>query len=89
MQRIADQADADVKNFESEAKKNMAVLRDLMEVKRQLIEAETKEMKSINKKNLTAIKGYIQKNPNDNVISFVLDSMTKFFTGSATATYAQ
>jgi hypothetical protein len=67
----------------------MAVLKDLMEVKRQLFEAETKEMKNINKKNLTAIKGYIQKNPNDNCISFVLDSMTKFFTGSATATYAQ
>lgn len=60
-----------------------------MEVKRQLFEAETKEMKNINKKNLTAIKGFIQKNPDDNVISFVLDSMTKFFTGSATATYAQ
>lgn len=73
----------------SEAKKNEALLKDLVEVKRQLFEAETKEMKNINKKNLDAIKIYIQRNPSDNVIAFVLDSMTKFFTADANATYAQ
>lgn len=60
-----------------------------MEVKRQLFESETKEMKNIDKKNLAAIKNYIQSNSTDNVVAFVLDSMTKFFTGSSTATYAQ
>lgn len=54
-----------------------------------MFESETKEMKSIDKKNLAAIKNYIQSNSTDNVVAFVLDSMTKFFTGSSTATYAQ
>lgn len=88
MQRSADAAEADLSNTSSEAKKNEALLKDLVEVKRQLFEAETKEMKAIDKKNLAAIKSFIQKESNDKVISFVLDSMTKFFAGDANATYA-
>lgn len=75
--------------MEAEIKRNQIILRDLVEVKRQLFEAEAKEMKNINKKNLAAIKGYIQKNPSDKVVSFVLDSLTKFFVGLSSATYAQ
>jgi len=46
-----------------------------------------KEMKSINRKNFTKIVKYVNLNSTDVVVTFVLDSFTKFFTGDAKATY--
>jgi len=60
---------------------------DLMEARRGLAEAETKEMKGITKKSLSAIKSYYNKNDNDKVVCFALDSMTKFIRGDSKVTY--
>jgi hypothetical protein len=46
-----------------------------------------KEMKNINRKNFTKIVKYVNLNSTDVVVTFVLDSFTKFFTGDAKATY--
>ena len=43
-------------------------------------------MRKIGKKNLKKIKK-IAKEENDFVITFILDSLTKFFTGQKNATY--
>ncbi len=44
-------------------------------------------MKNINKNNLVKIKSYYNKRQDDKVVSFVLDSLTKFLDGNNTATY--
>lgn len=44
-------------------------------------------MKNINKSNLAKIKSYYNKKQDDKIVSFVLDSMTKFLDGNNTATY--
>lgn len=45
-------------------------------------------MKNITKKNLTKIKKFASSNENDLVVTFVLDSLTKFFTANGKATFA-
>lgn len=78
---------ADIEKTEQENKKLEGLIKDHGEVKRQLYEAETKEMKGINKKNLAKIKSFYSKKQDDKVVSFVLDSLTKFLDGNQTATY--
>jgi hypothetical protein len=46
-------------------------------------------MKAINKKNLQAIKAYHKNNDADAVITFVLNSMTKFIMGDSKVSYGQ
>jgi hypothetical protein len=44
-------------------------------------------MKNITKQNLAKIKTFAGKNENDPVVSFLLDSLTKFITGEEKSTY--
>jgi len=74
-------------NKEIEAKKQHR--EELKEVKKGLLEAIGKEMKACEKKNLEQIKKYHAKNPNDQVVSFVLNELTRFISGKQTATFAE
>jgi hypothetical protein len=62
-------------------------LHDLVEIKKGLSEAEAKELKNINKKNFEKITKYAKVHPGDQVVTFLLDSLTKFFSGDAKATF--
>ena len=57
------------------------------EVKKQLHESLMKEMKNINKKNFDKITKFAKVHSTDVVVTFVLDSMTKFLTGDSKATF--
>ena len=46
-----------------------------------------KEMKNINKKNFDKITKYAKVNSTDIVVTFVLDSITKFLSGDSKATF--
>lgn len=46
-------------------------------------------MKGIDKKNLAAIKKFHAQNDTDKVVSFILDSLTRFMKGEPNATYNQ
>ena len=46
-----------------------------------------KEMKNITKKNFEKITKFARTNSTDVVVTFVLDSMTKFLTGDSKATF--
>lgn len=46
-----------------------------------------KEMKNITQKNFEKITKYAKVHSTDIVVTFVLDSMTKFFTGDSKATF--
>lgn len=73
--------------MQTENKSFQNQIADLTEIKKNLGEAETKEMKNISKQNLTKIKAFATKNDNDLVVSFLLDSLTKFMTGDDKSTY--
>ena len=62
-------------------------LSDLSEVKKQLFESLIKEMKNISKKNFNKITMYSKVNSTDIVVTFLLDSITKFLSGDAKATF--
>lgn len=57
------------------------------EVKKQLHESLMKEMKNITKKNFDKITKFAKVHSTDVVVTFVLDSMTKFLTGDSKATF--
>jgi hypothetical protein len=62
-------------------------LRDLSEVKKQLLDSLIKEMKNFNKKNFDKITKYAKTNSTDFVVTFVMDSITKFLSGDSKATF--
>lgn len=53
--------ETDIEKTQAENKKLEGLIKDHGEVKRQLYEAETKEMKNINKSNLAKIKSFYNK----------------------------
>lgn len=64
-------------------------LADLADIKRALYEAEAKEMKGVKAQNLKNIKSFYSKNETDTVIAFLLNSLTKFFTGKDNTNYGE
>jgi len=62
-------------------------LHDLVEIKKSLSEAEAKELKNISKNNFVKITKYAKVHAGDQVVTFLLDSFTKFLSGDAKATF--
>lgn len=56
-------------------------------MKSELHEAVCKEMKGIHTASLTKIKAFASKHPNDRVVSFILDNMTRFMSGGKHSKY--
>ena len=64
-------------------------LHDLADVRRALYEAEAKEMKGVTAQSLIKIKKFYTTNETDTVIGFLLNSLTKFFSGKDNANYVE
>lgn len=78
MQRIRASVTASNDDIVKEIDEKKKHRSELKEVEKNLKEARDKEMKSIDKKKLDAIKAYAKKHSQDKTIMFVLDNMTKW-----------
>lgn len=78
----------DIEQYKKDIEAKQFNRKEMKEVKRQLSEAYTKEMKTILKKNLAqTIKMY--NSSNDKVAKFVLDSLTQFMVNDTKASFEQ
>lgn len=74
-------------NLEEEAKREKQNISDLQEIKKGLFEQVMKEFKGVTPDKLSRVTKNVRDNGDEEVGIFLLDSLTKFFTGNPDSTY--